>query len=192
MHSWYSRHHNRPMLSQYTIFVAEVASTVNEILLNRYLLDHSDSEEEKAYLLSNLLNQLVGTLYRQPMYAEFEKQLYAMLENKEAVSSQKPTPVHGAVQAVLRDAVEVDDLQRYHCYHTYRTFISISMYINIPWYVGGIELCEEDTCRRYNGVSEFLTKGGSESPLDERSMPVLTREWTVSTTMPSPFRKTLG
>ena len=94
MHSWYSRHHNRPMLSQYTIFVAEVASTVNEIMLNRYLLDHSHSEEEKAYLLSNLLNQLVGTLYRQPMYAEFEKQLYAMLENKEAVSSQKLTSLY--------------------------------------------------------------------------------------------------
>ena len=115
MHSWYSRHHNRPMLSHYTIFVAEVASTVNEILLNRYLLDHSDREDEKAYLLSNLLNQLVGTLYRQPMYAEFEKQLYAMLENKEAVSSQKLTSLYMELsKRYYGDAVEVDDLSLIH------------------------------------------------------------------------------
>lgn len=168
MHSWYSRHQNRPMLSQYTIFVAEVASTVNEILLNRYLLEQSESKEEKAYLLSNLLNQLVGTLYRQPMYAEFEKQLYSMLENEEALSSQKLTSLYMELsRAYYGDAVEVDDLQRYHCYHIPHFYFNFYVYK----YTLGMSVALSFAKKILEGHTkeylEFLTKGGSESPLDE-------------------------
>lgn len=168
MHSWYSRHQNRPMLSQYTIFVAEVASTVNEILLNRYLLDQSESKEEKAYLLSNLLNQLVGTLYRQPMYAEFEKQLYSMLENEEALSSQKLTSLYMELsRAYYGDAVEVDDLQRYHCYHIPHFYFNFYVYKYTLGMSVALSFAKKILAGHTKEYLEFLTKGGSESPLDE-------------------------
>lgn len=168
MHSWYSRHQNRPMLSQYTIFVAEVASTVNEILLNRYLLDQSESKEEKAYLLSNLLNQLVGTLYRQPMYAEFEKQLYSMLENEEALSSQKLTSLYMELsKAYYGDAVEVDDLQRYHCYHIPHFYFNFYVYKYTLGMSVALSFAKKILAGHTKEYLEFLTKGGSESPLDE-------------------------
>lgn len=168
MHSWYSRHQNRPMLSQYTIFVAEVASTVNEILLNRYLLEQSESKEEKAYLLSNLLNQLVGTLYRQPMYAEFEKQLYSMLENEEALSSQKLTSLYMELsRAYYGDAVEVDDLQRYHCYHIPHFYFNFYVYKYTLGMSVALSFAKKILAGHTKEYLEFLTKGGSESPLDE-------------------------
>lgn len=168
MHSWYSRHQNRPMLSQYTIFVAEVASTVNEILLNRYLLEQSESKEEKAYLLSNLLNQLVGTLYRQPMYAEFEKQLYSMLENEEALSSQKLTSLYMELsKAYYGDAVEVDDLQRYHCYHIPHFYFNFYVYKYTLGMSVALSFAKKILAGHTKEYLEFLTKGGSESPLDE-------------------------
>lgn len=168
MHSWYSRHQNRPMLSQYTIFVAEVASTVNEILLNRYLLEQSESKEEKAYLLSNLLNQLVGTLYRQPMYAEFEKQLYSMLENEEALSSQKLTSLYMELsKAYYGDAVEVDNLQRYHCYHIPHFYFNFYVYKYTLGMSVALSFAKKILAGHTKEYLEFLTKGGSESPLDE-------------------------
>lgn len=168
MHSWYSRHQNRPMLSQYTIFVAEVASTVNEILLNRYLLEQSESKEEKAYLLSNLLNQLVGTLYRQPMYAKFEKQLYSMLENEEALSSQKLTSLYMELsRAYYGDAVEVDDLQRYHCYHIPHFYFNFYVYKYTLGMSVALSFAKKILAGHTKEYLEFLTKGGSESPLDE-------------------------
>ncbi|EFP62107.1 oligoendopeptidase F [Erysipelotrichaceae bacterium AF15-26LB] len=168
MHSWYSRHHNRPMLSQYTIFVAEVASTVNEVLLNRYLLDHSDSDKQKAYLLSNLLNQLVGTLYRQPMYAEFEKQLYEMLENGEAVSSQKLTSLYMKLSKdYYGEAVEVDDLQRYHCYHIPHFYYNFYVYKYTLGMSVALSFAKKILAGDTKEYLEFLKKGGSEAPLEE-------------------------
>ena len=64
---------NQPVCySDYVIFVAEVASTCNEALLTRYLLDHAKNERERAYFLNHFLEQFRATLYRQTMFAEFE------------------------------------------------------------------------------------------------------------------------
>lgn len=168
MHSWYSRMHNRPMLSHYTIFVAEVASTVNEILLNHYLMEHTDDKDVKAYLLSNLLNQLVGTLYRQPMYAAFEYQLYDMLEKGEAVSSQKLTSLYLALSKnYYGDAVEVDDLQRYHCYYIPHFYFNFYVYKYTLGMSVALSFAKKILAGDTGDYLTFLTKGGSESPLDE-------------------------
>ena len=58
MHSYFSNQHNRPMLAGYQIFVAEVASTVNELLLSDYLLKTADDDAYRRYILSNLMEQL--------------------------------------------------------------------------------------------------------------------------------------
>ena len=81
MHSYYARHNNDYQYGDYAIFVAEVASTVNEILLAKYLLENSKDEEEKLFILDNLMNLFKGTIYRQTMFAEFEKAIYEDVEN---------------------------------------------------------------------------------------------------------------
>ena len=72
IHTYLSCQNQPSVYSDYVIFVAEVASTCNEALLMRYLLDHAQSKREKAYLLNHFCEQFRSTLYRQTMFAEFE------------------------------------------------------------------------------------------------------------------------
>lgn len=73
MHSYYARKTNDYQYGDYSIFVAEVASTVNEVLLAKHLLKTSKDKEEKLFILDNLMNLFKSTIYRQTMFAEFEK-----------------------------------------------------------------------------------------------------------------------
>lgn len=81
MHSYYTRHNNPYQYGDYAIFVAEVASTVNELLLAKYLLRTSKNKEEKLFILDNLMNLFKATIYRQTMFAEFERNIYNDAEN---------------------------------------------------------------------------------------------------------------
>lgn len=76
MHSYYTRTNNPYQYGNYAIFVAEVASTVNELLLAKHLLKVSKDDEEKLFILDNLMNLFKGTIYRQTMFAEFEQKIY--------------------------------------------------------------------------------------------------------------------
>ena len=76
MHSYYARHNNPYQYGDYAIFVAEVASTVNELLLSKYSLKNSTDTKEKLFILNNLMDLFKGTIYRQTMFAEFEKSIY--------------------------------------------------------------------------------------------------------------------
>lgn len=87
VHSYYSRTCNSYQNSGYTIFVAEVASTVNELLLAKYLLKNSNSKEEKLYILNNLIELFRATIYRQTMFAEFEKEIYQKATDGEVLTS---------------------------------------------------------------------------------------------------------
>ncbi len=73
IHSYYSNHNNEYHDSSYPIFLAEIASTVNEMLLNRYLYKNAKTKEEKLFYLNDLLDSFRTTLIRQTMFAEFEK-----------------------------------------------------------------------------------------------------------------------
>lgn len=86
LHSWYSHHAQPYVYSQYAIFVAEVASTVNESLLIDHLLKNSQDPQEKIYLLNHYLEQFRGTVYRQTMFAEFEKIIHSRVESGEALT----------------------------------------------------------------------------------------------------------
>lgn len=76
MHSYYTRHNNPYQYGDYSIFVAEVASTVNELLLAKYLLKTSENKKEKQFILDNLMTLFKSTIYRQTMFAEFEQDIY--------------------------------------------------------------------------------------------------------------------
>lgn len=87
MHSYYARTSNPYETGDYCIFVAEIASTVNELLLNRYLLEHTDDKQEKLQILAELMELFKGTIYRQTMFAEFEKRMHDMKRDGKSLTS---------------------------------------------------------------------------------------------------------
>ena len=88
LHSWYSCHNQPVNTSDYVIFVAEVASTCNEILLMRHLLAKTQDGKQRAYLINHFLDQFKGTVYRQTMFAEFELEMGRMAERGEALTAE--------------------------------------------------------------------------------------------------------
>ncbi len=88
MHSYYSNDAQPYIYSQYRIFVAEVASTCNEILLMEYLLKNTTDKKERAYLLNHYLDSFKGTVYRQTMFAEFELRTNQMVERGESLTAE--------------------------------------------------------------------------------------------------------
>ncbi|NJN64411.1 MAG: oligoendopeptidase F family protein [Acidobacteria bacterium] len=102
MHSTYSQRHQPYPTARYVIFVAEVASTFNEILLHRYLLDRAEDDERRLALLGHYLDNIRGTVFRQTMFAEFELEIHARAERGEALTGEEL----GAIYFEL--------LQRYH------------------------------------------------------------------------------
>ncbi len=87
LHSWHSCKYQPVCTSDYVIFVAEVASTCNEVLLMRYLLGRTTDKKERAYLINHFLDQFKGTVYRQTMFAEFELEMGRMCENGETLTA---------------------------------------------------------------------------------------------------------
>ena len=94
LHSWYSNANQPYVYSGYLIFVAEVASTCNESLLMQYLLKESKNKKEKAYLLNHFIDQFKGTLFRQTMFAEFEKITHEMYAKGESLTAERLCAVY--------------------------------------------------------------------------------------------------
>lgn len=171
MHSYYSRGNNPYQYSNYKIFVAEVASTVNELLLANYLLNNSDDDNLKLVVLNNLLDTFKGTIYRQVMFAEFEKKMYEVEENKGILTHEVLSNIYYDLnKQYFGKKVVVDDEIRYewmripHFYYNfyvykYATGLSAACHI-----VKGILNNEENAKENY---LKFLSSGGRDYPLEE-------------------------
>ena len=169
MHSYYTRTNQPIQYGDYPIFVAEVASTVNEILLAKYMLN-STSKEEKLVILNQLLELFKGTIYRQVMFSEFEKYAYDLVENDDVITSDKLCDKYYQLNKLyFGDNVVVDDLIRYewekvpHFYYNfyvykYATGISAACKI-----VDGILNNEKDALDNYLNM---LKSGSRQNPLD--------------------------
>lgn len=170
MHSYYTRTNQPIQYGDYPIFVAEVASTVNEILLAKYMLKNSTSKEEKLVILNQLLELFKGTIYRQVMFSEFEKYAYDLVENDDVITSDKLCDKYYQLNKLyFGDNVVVDDLIRYewekvpHFYYNfyvykYATGISAACKI-----VDGILNNEKDALNNYLNM---LKSGSRQNPLD--------------------------
>lgn len=88
IHSYYSRENNDFLYSNYTIFVAEVASTFNELLLLNYLIENSKDDREEIYLINHYLNSYKSTVFRQTMFAEFERETHKLVEEGNALTQE--------------------------------------------------------------------------------------------------------
>ncbi len=109
MHSWYSHTHQPYVYSSYRIFVAEVASTVNENLLIEYMLDHSPDEPTRLALLNHFLEEFRATVFRQTMFAEFEWKTHQLTEQGQSLSSQSLNDIYYQLnQDYFGDGIEID------------------------------------------------------------------------------------
>lgn len=110
MHSYYTRREQPYYYGSYSIFLAEIASTTNELLLLDYMLEHSQSEAETKYLLNYFVNQFKSTVFRQTMFAEFEHKVNKLVENAEPIPAER---LHAIYKELNEDLfgkdIEVDD-----------------------------------------------------------------------------------
>ena len=170
MHTYFANRANPPQDAGYTIFVAEVASTVNELLFTRRRLRLAEGREEKLALLNQLLETYKGTLYRQTMFAEFELAMHKMAEEGEPLTAASLSQrYYDLVRDYFGPGVTVDrDIERewmriphfYSCFYVYKYATCISAASAI---VKRIESEGEAYVSRYLA---FLSAGGSRSPLD--------------------------
>ena len=170
MHSYFSAKANTPQESHYTIFVAEVASTVNELVLFRKLLRESDNREEKLYILNQLMETYKGTLYRQTMFAEFEKEMHAMVEAGETLTKDllckryyELVRRYFGKDVVCDKQIACEWMRIPHFYYNfyvykYATCISAASAI--------VKKIEEQGDAYVEKYLNFLKCGGSRSPLD--------------------------
>ena len=114
MHSYYSNKEQGVIDANYTIMVAEVASTVNEILLADYQINHEQDKKKKAELLYELLEMIRATFFRQAMFAEFEKIVHEKIENGVMLSADDLNDIYYKLnQKYFGEAVEIDEQIKY-------------------------------------------------------------------------------
>ena len=169
MHSYYTRNNNPYQYGHYSIFVAEVASTVNELILAKYVIKNSNNKNEKLFILNRLMELFRATIYRQTMFAEFEKKIYEMIEEDKPVSADTLSEEYYKLNEVyFGKNVVVDDYIRYewaripHFYYNfyvykYATGLSAASYI-----VNGLL---DGTIKKEDYIN-FLKCGDSKSPLE--------------------------
>ncbi len=109
MHSHYSHKAQDYHYADYRIFVAEVASTTNELLLQDYLMKTSDDENFKTYLLNHLADQARGTVYRQTMFAEFEKMIHELSANSEPLTPDSLSKLYFEINAKYHGDIVAPD-----------------------------------------------------------------------------------
>ena len=110
MHSFYTRGNQPYAYGDYTIFVAEVASITNESILMRSLINRTEDKEKKLVLLNRFLDNIVGTFYRQTMFAEFEKIVHEAVENGEPLTATTLKERYGALyKSYYGDELTVDE-----------------------------------------------------------------------------------
>lgn len=110
MHSYYSKKYQPYPTSNYAIYVAEVASTVNEILLNRYMIENSNSVEDKIYFIDQYIKQIKGTVFRQTMFSEFEQKMHELVENQTPMNLEEINKVYYEVlNKHFEGAIKIDE-----------------------------------------------------------------------------------
>ena len=170
MHSYYSSKTQSFEYYNYTIFVAEVASTFNEQLLSSYMMEHAQDDRERGYLINRDIDAIRGTIIRQTMFAEFEKITHEMAEQGQPLTVQSFREVYGQL---LKDYFGpdfvVDDCLSLECFripHFYRAFY-------VYKYATGLSAAIALSKRVLNGGQQelsdylaFLQGGCSKDPLD--------------------------
>ncbi|MDA3730626.1 oligoendopeptidase F [Niameybacter massiliensis] len=170
MHSYLSSHTQPYPYANYCIFVAEVASTVNEALLMQYLLKTTTDPDFHKYLVNYFMEQFRGTLFRQTMFAEFEKSVYTLHSEGATLTSQVLCDTYyNLVKKYHGDAICVDDLIAMEWARIPHFYTPFYVYQYATGYSAAIALSEgilkegPEAVKRYKA---FLSGGSSQDPID--------------------------
>ncbi|MCI8546866.1 MAG: oligoendopeptidase F [Clostridia bacterium] len=169
-HTYLSNNNQEYATSDYRIFVAEVASTVNENLLMQLLLQNCTDREEKKYLLFKNLDEFIGCCYRQPFFAEFENRLHQKVANNEGLSNQTITDLYEKLsEEYYGEKVKLHELSKYSCYGVPHFYYNYYVYK----YTVGMCVSSVIAKRVFKGDQKqienylnFLKSGSSKSPVE--------------------------
>ena len=170
MHSYYSDNNQDYAYAQYPIFLAEIASTVNEVLLNEYFIQHSKSDEERLLYITNFLDRFRATVYRQTMFAEFEMIVHDKCQNGEALTPKEFGDIYFDLnKQYYGDNVVSDELIRYEWSRIPHFYTPFYVYKYATGLCSAIAIAT-DILNGKKGAREkyleFLKKGSSDYPLE--------------------------
>jgi len=190
LHSYYTNMTQPYINSEYKIFVAEVASTVNESLLMRYMLDTTNNKKEKAYLLNHYLEEFRGTVFRQVMFAEFEKITHEKIEKGESLTAQSLCEIYRNLnKKYFGDEVIIDpqiDMEWSRIPHFYNSFY---VYKYATGFSAATSLSSQILSEGSPAVERyinFLKSGCSDYPLE------LLKKAGVDLSVPKPVQDALN
>ncbi|RKQ32630.1 oligoendopeptidase F [Oceanobacillus halophilus] len=170
VHSYYTRKHQPFRYGNYSIFVAEVASTCNEALLNDYLLNNLEDEKEKLYILNHFLEGFRGTVFRQTMFAEFEHDIHVRAQNGEALTADKLTEIYYDLNKkyygdsiVSDEEIGLEWARIPHFYYNYYVYQYATGYSAATSLANQILTEGDSAVERY---LDFLKAGSSDYPIE--------------------------
>ena len=170
MHSYYSRTNQPWIYSNYGIFLAEIASTFNEALLNHYLLETISDKKQRLYIINHYLEGFKGTLFRQTMFAEFEREIHKVVEEGGSLTSENLNEMYGNLVAkYFGPDVIVDEEIKYewsripHFYYNFYVFQYATGISAATAFAKRVLEGEEGALDKYKG---FLSAGSSKYPMD--------------------------
>ena len=189
LHSYLSNKHQNQIDSDYVIFVAEVASTCNEALLMEYLLKKTTDKKERVFLINHFLDQFKGTIYRQTMFAEFEKFMGAAVDAGQTLTADMLCAEYARLcklyygdDMVVDDQIAMEWARIPHFYYNYYVFQYATGYSAAIALSRRILREGENAVKDYLG---FLSGGCSKSPID------LLKGAGVDMTSPAPVNDAL-
>ena len=170
LHSYYT-HNNQPFrYGNYSIFVAEVASTTNEALLSDYLLKNLKDEKERLYVLNYFLEGFRGTVFRQTMFAEFEHDIHLRAQKGEALTAEKLTEIYYELNKkyfgtdlVIDEEIGLEWARIPHFYMNYYVYQYATGYSAATSLANQILTEGESAVERYK---DYLKAGSSDYPIE--------------------------
>ncbi len=170
MHSYYSAKNNNYFNHDYTIFEAEVASTFNEQLVAKYLFDNAKDDNEKAYIIGKQIDDIIATLFRQTMFAEYEHIMHKLAEDGQPITVDA---MRGEYRKLLElyfgdnvELLEVSDMEGLRIPHFYTSYYVYKYATGIS---AAIALSKKVLNGNQNDLDQymsFLKSGGSLFPID--------------------------
>jgi len=170
MHTYYSDKNQPYEKHEYATFIAEIASTVNEILLNKYMLNNAKTNQEKLFYIDNYLQSFKGTVFRQTMFSEFEDYAFKIIENDGILSPQLLTKKYSELlKKHFGNVVPVDDCIIYECfriphfYSPYYVFQYATSFISACYIANKILSGDKQMIKNYKSM---LCSGGDGYPTE--------------------------
>lgn len=170
MHSYLTRSNQPYVYGNYSIFVAEVASTTNEALLNDYLLKSVKEEDKRKYILNHYLEQFRGTIFRQTMFAEFERDIHKFVEEGKALTVDLLCDHYLSLnKKYYGPDVEIDEEIKYEWARIPHMYMNFYVYQYATGFSAAIALSEKilkGNEEDLNSYLEFLSSGSKDYPIN--------------------------